>query len=207
MELVNDVVAELIKRDFFDNYMFKTYGILTSFGIQKRFIKICSDAKRKGPHVDPKHDLFSLLPEERPILPEERPILPEESAIILGKSTQRKKVNKSTTKKEIYDGADAPSTPSSSSKKSIQEREKDFYDALVPFVPSYGADMIRSFFDYWSEKNKTQTMMNFEYKKTFEISKRLATWKRNQNSSNPKANFTQQAPSPNIVPIKDLTNE
>lgn len=37
--LVNDVVHELIKRGFFDKSMFDTFNILTSAGIQKRFLE------------------------------------------------------------------------------------------------------------------------------------------------------------------------
>ena len=38
-DLVNDVVNELLKRDFFSKDKYKKYGILTSNGIQKRYIK------------------------------------------------------------------------------------------------------------------------------------------------------------------------
>ena len=36
--------------------------------------------------------------------------------------------------------------------------------------------MIRAFFDYWSELNKSETKMRYELEKTWELSKRLATW-------------------------------
>ena len=36
--------------------------------------------------------------------------------------------------------------------------------------------MIRAFFDYWSELNKSCTKMRFELEKTWELPKRLATW-------------------------------
>lgn len=44
--LVNDVVHELIKRDFFDKDIFDRFEILTSRGIQKRYEKICKDSNR-----------------------------------------------------------------------------------------------------------------------------------------------------------------
>lgn len=62
----------------------------------------------------------------------------------------------------------------------LPKREKLFYESLVPFVEKYGKDMIREFFDYWSEKNKSGTKMRFELQNTWETNKRLATWARKQ---------------------------
>ena len=36
--------------------------------------------------------------------------------------------------------------------------------------------MLRDFFDYWSEMNKSKTKMRFELEKTWEVSRRLKTW-------------------------------
>lgn len=55
-------------------------------------------------------------------------------------------------------------------------RKERFYESLVPFVEKYGAAMIREFFDYWSEMNKSQTKMRFEQQPTWETALRLATW-------------------------------
>ena len=61
-----------------------------------------------------------------------------------------------------------------------KEREKVFEQSLVPFVISRGGiyqpAMIRAFFNYWTEKNKSGTKMRFELEKTWETSKRLQTW-------------------------------
>lgn len=46
--LVNDVVCALLKRDFFNKKVFDSCHILTSRGIQKRWIKIIQDSKRKA---------------------------------------------------------------------------------------------------------------------------------------------------------------
>lgn len=43
--LVNDVVRELLQRDFFDNEIFKCHRILTSYGIQERFFEACQRRK------------------------------------------------------------------------------------------------------------------------------------------------------------------
>ena len=67
-------------------------------------------------------------------------------------------------------------------------RKERFYESLVPFVEKYGAAMIREFFDYWSEMNKSQTKMRFEQQPTWETSLRLVTWAKRDNNFNKQAN-------------------
>ena len=55
-------------------------------------------------------------------------------------------------------------------------RKQKFYDSLVQYVEKYGKEMIREFFDYWSEMNRSQTMMRFEQQRTWETARRLAMW-------------------------------
>ena len=61
-----------------------------------------------------------------------------------------------------------------------KDREKAFEKSLIPFVSSRGGTyeptMIRAFFNYWTEKNKSGTKMRFELEKTWETAKRLQTW-------------------------------
>ena len=61
-------------------------------------------------------------------------------------------------------------------KAATLSRKESFYQSLVPFVGKYQKEMIRSFFDYWSELNKTETKMRYELEKTWELPKRLVTW-------------------------------
>ena len=60
------------------------------------------------------------------------------------------------------------------------DREKTFKKSLIPFVSSRGGTyeptMIRAFFNYWTERNKSGTKMRFELEKTWETAKRLQTW-------------------------------
>lgn len=62
----------------------------------------------------------------------------------------------------------------------ISSRRNVFYQSLVPFTNRYNPSMLRAFFDYWSELNKSKTKMRFETQKTWETAKRLATWHRNE---------------------------
>lgn len=55
-------------------------------------------------------------------------------------------------------------------------RKEKFYASLVPFVDKYGKEMIREFFDYWSEMNRSKSKMRFEQQATWELALRLKTW-------------------------------
>lgn len=46
-----------------------------------------------------------------------------------------------------------------------EKRKKKFGQDLVPYVATYGKDMIRKFYDYWSETNKSKTRMRCETEK------------------------------------------
>ena len=61
-----------------------------------------------------------------------------------------------------------------------EKRRQKFYDSLVPCVQQYGKQMVREFYDYWSELNKSRTKMRFEMERTWELSRRLATWSANE---------------------------
>lgn len=61
-------------------------------------------------------------------------------------------------------------------KAATLKRKDEFGKSLVPFIDKYGKDMIRAFFEYWSELNKSETKMRFEKQETWEVGKRLATW-------------------------------
>lgn len=62
----------------------------------------------------------------------------------------------------------------------VEKRKADFYNSLIPYLKQYPKEMIRAFFDYWSELNKSRTKMRFENEKTWETSKRLVTWANNE---------------------------
>lgn len=63
--------------------------------------------------------------------------------------------------------------------KNIEERKKLFYEQVGKFASQYQKDLLRAFFDYWTEVNKKGDKLRFEDQKYFEIGKRLATWSRN----------------------------
>ena len=56
------------------------------------------------------------------------------------------------------------------------------------FSYDYPKSMLESFYDYWSEPNKSKTKERWELQPTFEISRRLKTWAKREKSFAPKKN-------------------
>jgi hypothetical protein len=75
-------------------------------------------------------------------------------------------INKQETKKQI----------------TIEERKIKFYDSLTEYVEEYPKQMLRDFFNYWSEHGENDKKLRFEKEKTFGLKQRLSTWY----SRNPK---------------------
>ena len=72
----------------------------------------------------------------------------------------------------------------------LNERKEDFYNSLIPYVTQYGKDMVRAFFDYWSEPNKSNSKMRFELERTWDLARRLGTWASRENQFNHRSNGT-----------------
>lgn len=75
-----------------------------------------------------------------------------------------------------------PTQPKKNNGKSLKEtfetREREFKESLFPFVGTYEKDLVKAFFEYWSEPDKIGKM-RFEKEKTWETGRRLAKWKQN----------------------------
>lgn len=61
----------------------------------------------------------------------------------------------------------------------LKERKLAFGMQLKPFSEIYPRPMLAEFYDYWTEVKEGGRKMRFEKEKTFEIAKRLARWKKN----------------------------
>ena len=77
-----------------------------------------------------------------------------------------------TTSKQEINKKDSP-------QKTLEERKEEFYESLKPFVEKYGENLIEEFYNHWAQVSEGGTKMHWEKQKTFEIARRLATWKRN----------------------------
>jgi len=72
----------------------------------------------------------------------------------------------------------------------IDERKENFKNELKPFLEKYGKELLNEFYSYWTEKTPTAKKMRFEKQDVFEVSKRLATWEKNNKA------FNKQIPPP-----------
>lgn len=96
-------------------------------------------------------------------------------------------------------------------KAATLSRKEEFYNSLIPYVEIYGKDMVRDFFDYWSEMNKSETKMRFEQQPTWEIGRRLSTWakreKINGNRNNQSERDSQQRKLNSAVAVATRVQE
>lgn len=102
--------------------------------------------------------------------------------------------NQSETKSKpnVNANENKDNTPNGVSKKDAAKaatlkRKDEFGKTLVPYMEKYGKEMIRAFFDYWGELNKSETKMRYEMQKTWEVNLRLATWAKNEKPQYNKA--------------------
>ena len=87
---------------------------------------------------------------------------------------------------------DQPPTKPKKTKEDIKSdtdrRRKEFYNSLIPYVQTYGKEMVREFYDYWSEGNKSGSKMRYEQEPTWDLARRLARWSNNEKSYKSKSN-------------------
>jgi hypothetical protein len=62
----------------------------------------------------------------------------------------------------------------------IDERKLKFAHSLKEFTDIYGREMIKEFYGYWTEPNKSNTKFKQEMQKTWDLKRRLETWANNQ---------------------------
>lgn len=63
--------------------------------------------------------------------------------------------------------------------KNIKQSQLKFYEELKKYLGKYSKEMIRSFYDYWSEPNKSNTKIKYQMEKTWDIERRLSRWNKN----------------------------
>lgn len=89
----------------------------------------------------------------------------------------------------------------------MKSREREFYNVLVPFVNTYGREMIREFFDYWSEPNKLHSKMRFEQERTWDLTRRLQTWEKRSRNGFGKYNSGPDKQAANYKAVEAYRNE
>lgn len=101
----------------------------------------------------------------------------------------RRKKRRIRKKEDNMDVAFATDQPNlEPAKKSLEERQKDFYNEIAEYLHKYDREMLRAFYDYWSEPNQKNTKMRKELERTWSTGGRLATWNRRQLTNNQQFN-------------------
>lgn len=79
--------------------------------------------------------------------------------------------------------------------ETIEQRKLKFASTLQPFLEKYGKEFLNDFYKYWTEPNKSNSKFKQELEKTWDLSRRLETWAKNdKNFNKPKT-----APQPTIL--------
>ncbi len=71
-------------------------------------------------------------------------------------------------------------------KSDLDTRKNDFLNSLEPFLKDYEQEMLKEFFEYWTEHGLRDLKMRFEKEKSFGLSRRLSTWKIRSKTYNTK---------------------
>ena len=66
----------------------------------------------------------------------------------------------------------------------LDERRKQFWAELEPYIGKYGKEMVENFYYYWAEKMNGLDKMRWEQEEGWTTGYRLAAWKRRSFNSN-----------------------
>lgn len=162
---VKEVILKAIQVDFFDKDIYEKYKVLTSHGIQSRF----KSAVYKREEIE--YVVEYLVSDIQNSISDGKNCVSDTESTQSKVKVNRKKNKENSTKVEKKKPKDKDAA-----KAATLSRKDSFYQSLVPFVGQYPKEMVRAFYDYWSELNKSGTKMRYELERTWELPKRLATW-------------------------------
>ena len=177
---VAEVIKACVSIGLFDQELFDA-GVLTSASIQRRYIEICTSLRRKSTIVE--YNLLGLNAEDNEQNDANNGLNDEELQTMERNGIEG---NIPPISNEIAPHSDEPEifAPVPAKPKTLEERRQEFYDSLIPYVEKYGREMVRDFYNYWSEVSDGGNKMAWEKAKTrkgtFNLSGRLATWKKKQ---------------------------
>ena len=82
-------------------------------------------------------------------------------------------------------------TEEKDSKANLEIRSLAFKNSLVPFKQKHSIELLRNFYGYWIEPNRSNTKMRFELEMTWSIERRLETWAKRDKDFAPKQQLKQ----------------
>ena len=105
------------------------------------------------------------------------------------KNIEKKEKEKTTETDKNEMAVAVVKSKTENSKADKEARAQKFYNRLLDYLDKYGAAMLREFYDYWTESNEGGALMRFEMERVFDVSRRLATWKRNETTKKGGRNY------------------
>lgn len=128
VDIINKVVESCFDEKIFNIDLFTKYQVLTSKGIQRRYIKIVTEARRKDCEIEQKFNILEFPHEKEEFTPEETKEIP-------AFSTQKKVKESKLTESKIVAAHKSP--PPKAVKKKIEEPEP-FWDLFVAVWFEFG---------------------------------------------------------------------
>jgi ATP-dependent Lon protease len=111
----------------------------------------------------------------------------DRNVVIVSENTQSKVKKSKVKESKEYITATKVAT--------LEDRKTEFRNKIAEYVQVYPKEMLRSFFDYWTECNDNGKKMRFEMQKVFELKKRLSKWASNDKTkSNPVTTYKPGRP-------------
>lgn len=94
-------------------------------------------------------------------------------------------------------------------KEEINQRQNKFKESLRVHLSEYGKEILNEFFLYWTEHGANDKKMRFEKQVSFDLKRRLDTWrKNNKNFNNGKSTITAGQAKPKFRKVfSNLANQ
>lgn len=186
---VKDIIRFCSQNLLFDNSIYQDSNVLTSSGIQKRYLEVKSRSEveileKYRVIATPKRNraaIHIINDHETPVFAAE---IPQKKSKV-NKNKEEDPVKKSGTftepEKDLSCGGDSRNKKNGASPKNrdSEDKKKDFREKVLQYRDQYPESLLHDFFDYWTEMNREGRTMRFENEKTWELSKRLARWAKN----------------------------
>lgn len=199
--LIFDVVNLCVEIGLFDKDMFLFYQVLTSHGIQERYFFAKEQSIVRSIRNSTIKDYEYLLVDLRTLFSkhykDEQPMLTYEEPIMFEPEEEKEEPIQAPVLSIVQE----PKLSLERKQSDMKKRDDDFRESLKPFLEMYGRELLNEFYMYWSEPNKSKTKMRFEQQPTWDLTRRLSTWSRN--NYNKRSNGTNRPDSTQSL-VNDL---
>ena len=197
---VEEIIIGCVRRSLFDKGVFEMFGVLSSAEMQEVYLDATAERRRKGTVVSMVSDYMLITPGQddlkrwenvelfgdKIIVPRKNSIIPSNNEVdpVNNPESKVKKSKVKESKEELFvpetETVSAPSKdPLSEKQIKLIARQQEFYKQLTGYLPNYSKEMLRAFYNHWSEPNRSKTKMKCEMEDTWDLKLRLDRWEKN----------------------------